>query len=230
MKKDYIKDYEGAAFGTVGGTDVSRLEKETVIELLGDNSKGLILDIGTGSGRFAEAFKEDRRIVGIDTSMEMVKQAVSKRRKNYDILIADATNLPFKDESFSTILCIRVLKWVPKYEKAISEISSVLKPGGILVLDVANLFGWELIKRLPELMHGSGMPHLFKISDIKKILAESRLEILGYRTLHKLPLTVWNLTDNYFLINVITKTDSILKKLTPMGFLSRSIFIKCIKK
>lgn len=231
MKKDYIRDYEGAAFGTVGGRAISRLEEETVKEFLKNNIGKLLLDVGTGSGRFAKALKGDARIIGIDTSREMIKQAVLKRKDGYELIIADATNLPFKDECFSTVLCIRVLKWIPEYKKAISEISRVLKPKGMLVLDVANLFGWELILRIPEIIKNRmEIPHLFKISKIKKVLGDNRLEMVECRALHKLPLTAWNLTGNYFLINTLTKIDFLLKKLTPSEFLSRSIFLKCIKK
>lgn len=54
--------------------------------------------------------------------------------------IADVTSLKFKSNSFDIVICISVLEHVKYYQKAVSEIYRVLKPGGEAVVSVPFLF------------------------------------------------------------------------------------------
>ncbi len=47
-------------------------------------------------------------------------------------LLADATNLPFKEGSFDEILASHVLEHIPKLDLAMDEIRRVLQVGGVL--------------------------------------------------------------------------------------------------
>ena len=49
---------------------------------------------------------------------------------------ADATDLPFEDESFDFVICVHVLEHVPDDRKALREFFRVLRPGGEAVLQV----------------------------------------------------------------------------------------------
>jgi SAM-dependent methyltransferase len=48
----------------------------------------------------------------------------------------DVQNLPFEDNSYSTVICNHVLEHVPNDNKALKEILRVLKPGGFAILQV----------------------------------------------------------------------------------------------
>jgi SAM-dependent methyltransferase len=51
-------------------------------------------------------------------------------------------NMNFKNETFSTIICNHVLEHVDD-KKALSEIYRVLKPGGLLIVTVPIVEGWD---------------------------------------------------------------------------------------
>jgi ubiquinone/menaquinone biosynthesis C-methylase UbiE len=59
---------------------------------------------------------------------------------------ASATDLPFVNESFEVISCCgSTLNFIHNYEKAIEEMIRVLRPGGILFLEVENKVNPDLV-------------------------------------------------------------------------------------
>ena len=54
-------------------------------------------------------------------------------------LIADAHFLPFKDQSFSQIICTEVLEHVNSPIKVLKEIKRVMRKGGLALITVPNL-------------------------------------------------------------------------------------------
>lgn len=54
-------------------------------------------------------------------------------------------DLSFPDESFDYVLCWGVLMHIPDVERAVSELSRVLKPGGTLVLSEGNMASLEAL-------------------------------------------------------------------------------------
>ncbi len=52
-----------------------------------------------------------------------------------------ALDLPFRDESFDTVLAAQVLEHLPEPARACAEIGRVLKPGGYLILSAPHIWG-----------------------------------------------------------------------------------------
>lgn len=91
-----------------------------------------ILDIGCGWGEFAEAFGE-KIDMGIDIApRDLYVAAKGKMYKN--LTLADARELPFSDNSYSSIISISTFEHIPNTEKLLSEMYRVLKPNGILAI------------------------------------------------------------------------------------------------
>lgn len=60
--------------------------------------------------------------------------------------LASSTLLPFDDNQFDLVNCCgSVLSSIENYEQALKEISRVLKPGGILILEVENKYNIDLL-------------------------------------------------------------------------------------
>lgn len=88
---------------THGGRVLNREEIEKLLELV-DTEDKRILDIATGTGRFAEAMEETGGdVVGLDASREMLRPG----RAGY--LVGDALELPFKDKVFDVTTSMRFL-------------------------------------------------------------------------------------------------------------------------
>ncbi|WP_333784749.1 class I SAM-dependent methyltransferase [Thermocrinis sp.] len=100
------------------------------------SKEGSILDIGTGTGEVLVQSKSEGLKVGIDISFEMLKIAKGKCAECYFIL-ADAEDLPFKDNSFKNLTVSLVYRHLHSREKFLKEAKRVLvKDGRLAILDI----------------------------------------------------------------------------------------------
>jgi len=96
---------------------------------------GLCLEIGIGTGRIALPLaRRGVRVVGVDISLEMLRKLVDKAGASSPLVaIADATRLPFADDTFSSAVAAHVLHLIPGWKAAIDEVTRVVVPGGVLL-------------------------------------------------------------------------------------------------
>jgi len=95
-----------------------------------------ILDAGCGTGGFAQECGGLGHVFAIDVNKTAIKFA---RKKNIaDVRKASVCKLPFKNNSFDTVLCLDVIyhQDVPDDQEAMHECFRVLKPGGLFILRV----------------------------------------------------------------------------------------------
>jgi len=97
-----------------------------------------VLDIACGTGELERQLLPrwpDLRIVGVDVSLGMLRQAVAKVRAEQVAWVqADVARLPFPDASFDTAVCANSFHYFPAPAQALHEIHRVLRPGGQFVL------------------------------------------------------------------------------------------------
>jgi len=111
--------------------------------LLGPDSLGQLLDIGTGTGRMATLFApRSQSVLAIDRSAEMLRLARGKLP--HDIadkvrfLAGDFNALPLTGGSADTAILHQVLHYAQAPERAIAETARVLRDGGrVLIIDFA---------------------------------------------------------------------------------------------
>lgn len=100
-------------------------------------SKALDVCCGTGDWtiQLAQAVGKSGHVTGLDFSQNMLNVADEKieRLKNVDLILGDAMNLPFEDNTFDYVTIGFGLRNVPDYMVAIKEMYRVLKPGGMVV-------------------------------------------------------------------------------------------------
>ncbi len=100
---------------------------------------GRVLDVGIGTGLELPMFKRDIDLVGVDLSESMLEIA-RKRVAEFGLthvealLVMDALNLQFPDDSFDTVVAPYVLTVVPNPHLLLDELSRVVKPGGAIIL------------------------------------------------------------------------------------------------
>jgi GT2 family glycosyltransferase/ubiquinone/menaquinone biosynthesis C-methylase UbiE len=96
-----------------------------------------ILEVGGGqSGLSAELYPR-AEVVSIDLNAEYATSPLN-RRPGSQFLAADATRLPFSDESFDLVTMFDVLEHVPDDEQAVAEALRVLRPGKFILLTSPN--------------------------------------------------------------------------------------------
>ena len=92
---------------------------------------GVILDIGTGTGKLFSLYKGKSKIIGLDITKEMLIKNPNKG----NLLLGSGTQLPFKENKFDGIMSAFVLRNLPDTSVYFNEAYRVLKNGGI----IANL-------------------------------------------------------------------------------------------
>jgi ubiquinone/menaquinone biosynthesis C-methylase UbiE len=100
------------------------------------------LEIGVGTGRYALPLAaEGVPMVGVDLSPSMLRVLVDKAGGSppFPLAVADATRLPFPDDSFGSGLVVHVLHLIPNWRTAVGELLRVVRPGGAILVDPG---GW----------------------------------------------------------------------------------------
>lgn len=101
-----------------------------------------VLDVGCGSGVFADAVGELLETPSI-FGTEITKEMLSEESISIELLLSDAQKLPFKSDSFQVVHLDAVLHHIvgdsrpeskQKAKQAFSEIFRILEPGGQIIL------------------------------------------------------------------------------------------------
>ena len=117
--------------------------RDRVVNITKAQRGSKILDVATGTGEQAFAFaRKGYEVVGIDLSEAMLNVAKKKNiYKNAKFEVADATNLPFYDNSFDVSSISFALHEMPLSirEDLLKEMVRVTKPQGMIVVADYNL-------------------------------------------------------------------------------------------
>lgn len=136
------------------------------VRLSGAREGTSVLDVATGTGDFAIAFKKvvgAGQVVGVDFCAEMLVPAPSKAQsQGLDITFkqGDAMNLEFADASFDVVSIAYGLRNVSDAGGAIKEMSRVLKPTGKLMILETGRSEWPLFGAATEFYTSKIMPVL----------------------------------------------------------------------
>ena len=101
--------------------------------------KDMVLDAGCGPGHWSfAAALQNKKVVGIDNNDVLLKYAINYKNKNSNIndihfYKGSVETLPFKNKQFDAVLCNSVIQYV-NTDKAFSELSRVIKDGGVLIM------------------------------------------------------------------------------------------------
>ena len=119
---------------------VTRYQVETLFPILQRNLKGnekVVLDFGSGSGRFTPALAEliRGRAIGVDIVQHLLDISPKHDRVEYRLSVDG--RIPMPDQSADVVFIALVLGAITQpadLQKSIQEIDRVLKPGGLLFL------------------------------------------------------------------------------------------------
>ena len=146
--------------------------------LQGYEPHGDVLEIGAGSGAMAAqtlARHDDITMTVTDVDPAMLEAAAGRLVPFGDRATAhqaDATALPFADESFDVVLSWVMLHHTVGWEQALAESVRVLRPGGHIV-------GYDLLSTAPvRLLHrGDGdRLRLVRLSELRSVVGQLPLD------------------------------------------------------
>ena len=105
---------------------------------LDDLAGELVLEAGCGAGRFTKLLAESgAELVSFDYSSAVeVAAANAGGAENVTFLQADILDMPFRDGAFDRVFCHGVLQHTPDPAGAFRALHRVLRPGGLISIDV----------------------------------------------------------------------------------------------
>jgi len=99
---------------------------------------GRMLDIGCDGATLTEIVARKTgagEVVGIDIAHQSVEYSKNKR-PDFQLAVAHAEQLPFRDATFDMVFCSEVLEHVDHPEKMLGEIKRCLKEAGYAIVEV----------------------------------------------------------------------------------------------
>ncbi|MCX6266281.1 MAG: bifunctional demethylmenaquinone methyltransferase/2-methoxy-6-polyprenyl-1,4-benzoquinol methylase UbiE [Bacteroidetes bacterium] len=120
---------------------IDRSWRRRLVGILGDRKPESVLDVATGTGDLAIAIAslKPQKIVGIDISgnmLEIGRQKLIDKGLNTMIRLelADAEKIPFSDNSFEAVTVAFGVRNFENLALGLTEMSRVLRPGGIMLI------------------------------------------------------------------------------------------------
>ena len=160
---------------------IGRLRKNLLSQV-----RGNVLEIGIGNGRNLSYYPEECQITGIDISEKMIELA--QRNKHYKtvnpkILLGNAGDIPFEDNSFDYVVDCFGLCTYPHPKVVLAEMTRVCKDKGLILLLEHGISNNSFLARLQRWRE---TPHFEKLccnptKDISSLVGDSQLEIIHER-------------------------------------------------
>lgn len=133
-----IYDGVGPYYNFVFGKLLFQDGREVAIDLLNIKPRQKILEIGVGTGLSLPVYPRACKVVGVDLSSSMLKEAeeliAKKKLKNVSVQQMDATKLEFPDDSFDGVLGNLFISATSFPRESLLEMKRVCKKGGTIVL------------------------------------------------------------------------------------------------
>jgi ubiquinone/menaquinone biosynthesis C-methylase UbiE len=94
-----------------------------------------VLDIGTGTGLYAELMAlRSSYVTGVDISEQMLGVAQARVGMSVSLIQADVEALPIKKETFDFVIAARVFSHVDDLSQGMREVARVVRDGGYFIL------------------------------------------------------------------------------------------------
>lgn len=116
-----------------------RAERIAIAKMLPPRGNRLC-EIGAGFGRLADFYRGYDRVILLDYSRTMLRDAVEQlsNAPRFIFAAADLYNLPLADNALDTAVTVRVLHHIADIPCAFAEIARVVRPQGTYLTEFAN--------------------------------------------------------------------------------------------
>lgn len=149
--------------------------------------QGNSLEIGVGSGKFAEPL---RLKYGIDSSVKMLELA---RSRGINVKRGVAEKIPFSANEFNLVLMVTTICFLKDVNKAFAEINRVLQPGGRVIIgfvDKNSFLGQCYLKKQNKSKFYKKAV-FYSVEDVLQLLKENNFKIKKIKqTLFSLPANI----------------------------------------
>jgi 2-polyprenyl-3-methyl-5-hydroxy-6-metoxy-1,4-benzoquinol methylase len=134
-----------------------------------------LLDVGCGGGTLLGLLKQQGfNTLGVDFSAEAAD--VAERENGVRVVVGSLEQARFPDRSFAVVTLFHVMEHVTNPRDVLAEVWRILKPGGVMILQVPNIASWQF-KAFGARWYGLDIPrHVIDYSkdSILKLVEESQ--------------------------------------------------------
>jgi ubiquinone/menaquinone biosynthesis C-methylase UbiE len=180
--------YDPLAFDTRFRPELLELWLPHFIDLADLAAHQRLLDLGCGTGGFAQALAQRLRVevIGVDVAVHLLRYAAAHAAALPLWWVrGHAEALPLADQTVDRALLSLVLHQIVHRQQALQEVYRVLRPGGrVLVRTVApevTLQDWVPFRFFPQVAHVEAA-RLPAIDDILTLCRQAGFEVLRIRT------------------------------------------------
>ena len=138
----------------VSGWSMEGLERRlelfrSLLGPLGVPAGSLVLELGCGAGTYVRYLSGlGHRAIGVDYAVPSLARAVERDPAHSGHYVAaDGYELPFPARCFDLVVCIGVLQASGEPERLLHEVSRVLRPGGLLIVEALNAAAMPAVVR-----------------------------------------------------------------------------------
>ena len=133
------------------GAFADRVERRVIFELLAPQGGELVLDVGSGTGRYTlELFRRGARAVGVEPSSGMLAVAQGTRAPagGPSYVRAAGEALPFRARAFDGVVIVTTLEFAADPDALLLEAVRVTRVGGRVVVGALSRSGpWAARRR-----------------------------------------------------------------------------------
>jgi ubiquinone/menaquinone biosynthesis C-methylase UbiE len=109
--------------------------RSAVLDLVGETRDARVLDVGCGTGHFAQPLAATNRVIGADLSNGMLRFAAVK---GLAPVRASGLELPFESGGFDIVLAASILQLIRDGGAFVRELVRVTRPGGRIIAATIN--------------------------------------------------------------------------------------------
>lgn len=153
-----------------------RARERLILSVINRYAKsGLFLDVGCGTGMMLRHLPKGS--VGVDINPRNIKRAKAHAPKS-KLIIADIEKLPFKESTFSTIICTDVLEHLLSPDKALGELYRILQPKGRVIGTVPGRSPFWRFRFLSSTRPKEPHHRYFKRQEVSGLLKRRKFKLI----------------------------------------------------
>lgn len=182
-RRDVRRRFDHAAPAFDSADFVHRMTRDGLLERLQPLRVDgqTVLDLGAATGSATEPLRtrfRGARIVSLDLSRNMLREAIRKRRwfSRTAFVQADAERLPFRDHCFDVVFANLLLPWLSDPTPALGEVARVLRKDGLFAFATLGPDSLQQLSRAwSRIDAGAHVNRFLDMHDIGDALVRARL-------------------------------------------------------